>query len=385
MSLLENRIKAHGMDSFYEVLNTEIRGKNGTLFFFEGLWQNIDSIKSIEGVDICWVEEANTVSEQSWKKLIPTIRKTGSEIWSTFNPELKADPAYQRFILNTPSNAFTKKVSWRDNPWFTQEMKDEMEHLKSTDYDEYLHVWEGELKAMADGAVYRKQITAANKDNRIINIPVEPTCEVNTFWDLGKNDTTAIWFHQRVGAENRFIDYYENRLVDLDHYVRVIQSFDYLYGRHYLPHDVEFDMLGLGNKNRRQMLEDSGIKPIEVVPRINHINEGIEQTRKAFASSYFHKAETGPVKPHHLLTKGMESRALRMEQGMEALANYQYKFDELYDTYRQTPLHNWASNGADAFRQFGQGYAPNTGWAGQKKKESSRGRGRTNESRSYRV
>ena len=127
--LLVDRIKAGKYDR-YEILSREIRHPNGTRFFFEGLWQNIDSIKSIEGVDRCWVEEANTVSEDSWKKLIPTIRKPGSEIWASFNPELKSDPVYQRFVINTPPNSIVQKVSWRDNPWFTQEMKDEMEHLR---------------------------------------------------------------------------------------------------------------------------------------------------------------------------------------------------------------------------------------------------------------
>lgn len=350
-SLLESRIKAHGMEAFYEVLGNEIRGVNGTRFFFEGLWRNIDSIKSIDGVDICWVEEANTVSEDSWKKLIPTIRKPGSEIWASFNPELKTDAAYQRFVIHNPPEAIVRKVSWRDNPWFTEELRMEMEHLRATDEEEYLHVWEGELKQFADGAIYGKQLKQARSEGRILHIPIEPSVEVNTFWDLGRNDTTAIWFHQRVGMENRFIDYYESRLVDLDHYIRALKAKDYLYGVHYLPHDVEVTELST-NKSRREILEGGGVKPITVVPRIHHINEGIEMTRQAFAACWFDQD--------------------RCEPGLDALANYQYVFDEKYDTHRQTPLHNWASNGADAFRQFGQGYkGPNSGWNSYKKESTS--------------
>ncbi|TNF08550.1 MAG: PBSX family phage terminase large subunit [Gammaproteobacteria bacterium] len=339
-SLLERRIKEHGLTG-YTVANTEIKHVNGTHFIFEGLWQNIDSIKSIDSVDICWIEEANTVSEESWKKLIPSIRKEGSEIWASFNPELKSDPVYQRFVINPPDSADVLKVSWRDNPWFTGVMKDEMEHLKETDYDEYLHVWEGELKQFADGAIYGKQLQLAQKEKRILSIPVDPIAEVHTFWDLGRNDQTAIWFMQRIGAESRFIDYYESRLVGLDHYIQKLKELGYNYGKHYLPHDVEVKELS-SNRSRREMLEESGLKPIEVVPRIHNVNEGIEQTRRAFSGCYFHK--------------GSDERGLRMEMGMDALANYQYVFDEKHDTFRQSPLHNWASNAADAFRQFGQGY-----------------------------
>lgn len=346
--LLVDRIRVNGYEDYYQILNSEIRGKNGTRIFFEGLWQNIDSIKSIEGVDVCWIEEANTVSEESWKKLIPTIRKSGSEIWCSFNPELKSDPVYQRFVLRPPDNAYVKKVSWRDNPWFTQELQDEMEYLKRVDYEEYLHVWEGELKQFADGAIYGKQLKQVHKENRITFIPVEPALEVHTFWDLGRNDTTAIWFMQRVGMENRFIDYYENRLVDLDHYIRELKKLDYNYGTHYLPHDVEVTELTT-NKSRREVLEMGGIKPIHVVPRITHINEGLEMTRKQFASCWFHAGE--------------DDRGERVGKGLDALANYQYVFDEKFNTHRKTPLHNWASNGADAFRQFGQGFNPHGGWS----------------------
>jgi len=334
-NLLASRITKHGF-SDYEVLNTEIRHRNGSRFFFAGLWNNIDSIKSIEGVDICWVEEANSVSEDSWKKLIPTIRKPGSEIWVSFNPELKSDAAYQRFVVNPPPEAYVKKVSWRDNPWFTNEMRLEMEYLQRTDEDEYQHVWEGELKQFADGSIYARQLRQAHAEGRVTSIPVESAVEVHTFWDLGRNDTTAIWFMQAVGREHRFIDYYESRLVEIDHYARVLKEKGYLYGTHYLPHDAEVTDLSSRRGSRKRILEDAGVRPITIVPRIPDINSGIEQTRKAFPRCWFDEK--------------------RCTEGLEALANYQYVFDEKYDTFRQTPLHNWASNGADAFRQYAQGF-----------------------------
>ena len=334
-SLLVDRIKALGLHNFYQVQQNEIRGRNGTQIIFAGLWQNVDNIKSIEAIDYVWIEEANVVSENSWRTLIPSIRKEGSEIWASFNPALKSDPVFQRFVMNEPPNSVVKKVSWRDNPWVTRELKDEMEHLKEYDYEEYLHVYEGELKQFADGAIYAKQLKKARDEKRIDWLPIE-SAPVHTFWDLGRNDTTAIWFMQHVGMAYRFIDYYEHRLVDLDHYANVLREKDYVYGTHYLPHDAEHRVLGSNNRSRREILEGLGVSPSKIVPRIDSVENGIAMVRDKFSKCFFH--------------------AENCEVGLNALANYQYVWDERYDTFRQSPLHNWASNGADAFRMFAQGY-----------------------------
>ena len=339
-SLLAQRIKALGLEHFYEVTSNEIRGVNGTSIIFSGLWQNVQSIKSIEGIDICWIEEGNSVSESSWRTLIPSIRKPGSEIWVSFNPELKSDPAYQRFVLNPPDNAVIKKVSWRDNPYFHQTtLPGEMAQLKADNQEEYRHVYEGELKEFADGSIFAQQLKQMREEGRVCNLPVE-SFPVNTFWDLGRNDTTAIWFHQQVGKEHRFIDFYEHRLVDLDHYAHVLRDKGYLYGDHYLPHDVEAVMLGSGNRSRREILEGLGVQPIHTVPRIASVEDGIAQVRDVFRSCWFHQENC--------------------EEGLNALANYQYQWDDKFDTFRKVPLHNWASNGADAFRMFAQAYQAET-------------------------
>jgi phage terminase large subunit len=350
--LLEEQIGLLGLSSFYTVTDRAIRGNNGTEFIFEGLSRNVDKIKSMEGIDRCWVEEAQSVSEESWKLLIPTIRKPGSEIWVSFNPGVKADATYQRFVLNPPQGAVVKKVGWRDNPWFPDELKFELEHLKLVDYDEYMHVWEGELKEFAHGAIYGAELKRARRDDRITNIPIETSLPVNTFWDLGRNDSTGIWFHQRNGFENRFIHTYDCSLVGLDHYIQYLHDWsrehNVTYGEHYLPHDVEVTEL-TSNKSRREILEAGGIKPIVTVPRVQALNEGIEQTRRQFNSCYFD--EEG------------------CEDGLEALSNYQYAYDENNQTFRPSPLHNWASHYADAFRQFGQGYNLSSGWSGVARKD----------------
>jgi len=326
----------------FEVKNSEIVHPNGSRFFFAGLWRNIDSIKSIEGVDIVWVEEASRVSEESWRKLIPTIRKSGSEIWASFNPELKSDPAYQRFVITPPPNAIVRKVSWRDNPWLTQELRDELEHLKAVDYDQYLHVWEGELKKYADGAVYAKQLRQAREEGRICRLPIQPAEEVNVFYDLGKSDATSAWFHQRIGPDDRFIDYMEWTGADIDEIAKAVKASGYNLGRHYMPHDVEHDILGFGNRTRKQMFEAAGIKPITVVPRIRHLHEGIEMTRQRFASYWFDEQ--------------------RCERGLECLSSYAYERSDALNDLRPEPAHNWASHAADALRQHAQGFRKGKGF-----------------------
>ena len=334
-ALIKGRIETHRLEG-WTITNQDIRHENGTRFFFMGLWNNIDSIKSVDGVDVCWVEEANTVSDASWQKLIPTIRKPGSEIWATFNPELKSDAVYNRFVLHPPKDSVVQKVSWRDNPWWSYELEAERLHLLSFDEELYKHVWEGELKTYADGAIYASQMRSARKHNRITKVPYQPAIEVHTFWDLGRNDSTAIWFMQEAGREHHFIDYYEANGSDLDHFARVLKQKEYNYGRHYLPHDVVVTELSSNRGSRKEILESAGVRPIKVVKRIQSVNDGIERTRKAFPICWFD--------------------AEKCEKGLDALANYQYKFNEETNTNSLTPLHNWASNGADAFRQYAQGY-----------------------------
>ena len=156
--LLGERIEAMGLSSFYEVQKTRIIGANGTEFIFKGLRHNIQEIKSTEGIDICWVEEGQSVSEESWSVLIPTIRENNSEIWVTFNPIDDNDPTYQRFVVNPPPNSIVQKVSWRDNPWFPDVLRQEMEYLKRVDFDAYKHVWEGETKSISDAVIFRGKV-----------------------------------------------------------------------------------------------------------------------------------------------------------------------------------------------------------------------------------
>ena len=141
--LLSDQIDAMGLGGAYQVQQAGIFGANGTEFLFKGLRHNINEIKSTEGVDICWVEEAQAVSKTSWEVLIPTIRKAGSELWVSFNPDLESDATYQLLVASQPPRAIVRKVNYEANPFFPDVLREEMEHLRANDLEAYDHVWGG--------------------------------------------------------------------------------------------------------------------------------------------------------------------------------------------------------------------------------------------------
>lgn len=144
--LLKDLIVEMRLQANYRVTQHAIYGGNGSEFIFTGLDKNIETIKSYEGVDIVWVEEAERVSEQSWRILIPTIRAEGSEIWVNFNPKKETDPAYRRFITDPPPNAKVVKMTWRDNKWFPDVLAKERDFDFARDPEAAQHVWEGGLE-----------------------------------------------------------------------------------------------------------------------------------------------------------------------------------------------------------------------------------------------
>ena len=174
LKLLADQVSALGMNYLFDVQRTQIIGRGsaeGSAFAFDGLARNLSSMKSFEGADVAWVEEAQDVTKQAWEILIPTIRKEGSEIWVSFNPELDTDETYVRFVKNKPTNALVRKVNHSDNPWFPEVLRQEMADLKARDEDAYLNIWEGHCRQSLDGAVYAGEIRAATAEGRICRVP----------------------------------------------------------------------------------------------------------------------------------------------------------------------------------------------------------------------
>lgn len=335
--LLSDQVIALGLQSVYEVQQSTIKNKLGTEFFFEGLRHNSQQIKSYEGIDIVWVEEAATVSKSSWNYLIPTIRKEGSEIWVSFNPDLEEDETYQRFVEHPPHNSWVQKLSWRDNPWFTSVLMDEMLNLKERDEPAYLNVWEGYCKQTVEGAIYEVEIREATEAGRFTSVPYDKNLPVHTFWDLGWADNTSIWFIQKVGLEYRIIDFYQNSRQAIQHYVQVLQSKSYVYGRDHLPHDARAKQLGTG-KSIEEVLRILG-RDVAIVPLLS-IVDGLSSVRAVFNACYFDKEKCA--------------------DGIQALRRYRYEVNP--DTGRESklPLHDCNSHASDAFRYFAT--SPNVMW-----------------------
>ncbi len=329
--LLSDQITALGMDSFYTVQQATIKGVNGSEFSFAGLRQNVDQIKSFEGVDIAWVEEAQRVSRSSWNTLIPTIRKDGSEIWVTFNPELEEDDTYQRFIVHPPHNCITERVGWQDNPWFPQVLRDEKDSLAERDHQSYLNVWEGMCRSVVDGAIFGKQMLEAEAEGRITRVPYDATKPVHRIWDLGWADSVAIWFVQMVGMELRAIRYLEDRQKTISHYLAECQNFGYVYDTDWMPHDAQNKTLAAAGKSIEEIMLAANCKP-RIVPRMP-IVDSINAARTIFPTVWFDRENCA--------------------DGLHCLRHYQYEVDPDTKLFSKLPLHNWASHGADAFRMLG--------------------------------
>ena len=329
--LLCDQIEALGLTSFYEITQTNIKGKNGSEFSFVGLKNNVANVKSYEGVDICWVEEAQTTSRMSWNVLIPTIRKEKSEIWISFNPELETDETYQRFVLNPPDDCVVTKVNWSDNPWFPETLKLEKDALKFRDPQAYNVVWEGLCRQTVDGAIFAKEMQMAELDGRITKVNYDPTKPVHAIFDLGWSDATAIWFLQFVGMETRLIRYIEGNQQTMSDYLAKMQTFGYMYDTLWLPHDSQNKTLASNGRSIEDIVRAAGYKTrvLDRVPVLDSINAA----RTMFRNMWFDRENC--------------------HEGLQCLRHYRYEVDPDTKQFSKTPLHDQYSHGADAFRYIG--------------------------------
>jgi phage terminase large subunit len=152
-------VNALGYEDNFDIGESYLKSHIGSEFIYKGMRHNVKEIKSTEGIDIAWVEEAQSTSKESWETLIPTIRKAGSEVWVSFNPDLEGDPTYQRFVVDPPDNAIVQKVNYYDNPWFGEESRAEMEYCRRVDLDAYRHVWLGECKKHSDAQIFKGKVS----------------------------------------------------------------------------------------------------------------------------------------------------------------------------------------------------------------------------------
>lgn len=318
---------------YYEIGEKFIRSKDGRIrYTFAGLRHNLDSIKSKARILLCWVDEAEPVSEIAWRKLIPTIREEGSEIWVTWNPERKQSATHLRFRDNPPEGAKIAELNWRDNPWFPSVLERERVEDFTRRPDHYAHVWEGDFVTVVDGAYYAQAIAAARKEGRIGTVPADPLMTTRAVWDIGgtgaKADACAIWVVQYVGREIRFLDYYEAQGQPLAVHVAWLRENGYGKAQCVLPHD------GATNDRVHDVSYESALRAagfdVQVIA-----NQGagaamkrVEAARRLFPAMWF----SSP----------------KCDGGLDAIGWYHEKRDAERGI-GLGPNHDWASHGADAF------------------------------------
>ena len=358
---IKNRIIDMELEEEFDIqAKTIISKRTGSEFIFSGIRYQLASIKSLARIDIAWVEEAAPVSKKSWIGLPPSIRGRhetdpngmggpfglGPEIIVTFNPELDTDETYKRFVLQREKYApdfvknditgemeryaYCMKINHSDNPLLPKDLRQEMEVLKAGDEDEYLHVWEGFTKQTITGAIYSKEIKKVLLEGRRGRVPYDSSRPVQTFWDLGHDDKTAIWFIQQVGVEYNLINYFEDRLQKIPYYLEYLQSLKYNYGFHHLPHDGDNETLA--SMSVANIIRKTYPGRVRVVPRIPKKVMGIRAAKVVFDLCNFDEENTA--------------------DGWTCLCRYQYEVDEETGQFSTNPLHNDYSNGADAFQTF---------------------------------
>jgi phage terminase large subunit len=336
--LIEDKIEAlgltsrHGFRVYREVIETPGDG----VILFQGMQDHTaESIKSLEGFDRAWVEEAQTLSSESLKLLRPTIRGEQSELWFSWNPRRKTDPVDVMFRQGTPpTDSVVVRANWNDNPWFPAVLEQERLDCLDRDPDQYGHIWEGEYITVADGAYYAKRLAEARLAGRIGTVVADPLITHRVFVDIGgtgaKADAFSMWVAQFIGKEIRVLNYYEAVGQDLGVHLTWLRTQGYTpdVAQIWLPHDG-------GTHDRvysvsyESALRDAGYT-VTVVP-----NQGkgaattrIEEGRRLFPSMWFNeKTTTG---------------------GLEALGFYHERRDEARNI-GLGPEHDWSSHAADAF------------------------------------
>ena len=331
-SLVEDKIADFGLGKHFECLRDETRGRNGSLFLYKGLSRNPDAIKSLEGADIFWGEEANRLSARSLKLVRPTLRKPGARMIWTWNPEFDHDPVDRLFRgpAGPPPKSLVRQVGWENNPYFEDTpLPAEMAHDYRIDAGRAGHVWGGAYAQTIEGAYYATPLAKVYAEGRVTVLARDPILRVRAFWDLGRRDATAIWLAQFVGREVRVLDYIEGRGQGLDFYIGELRRRGWGEALCELPHDGRTLTL-IAKGSAEEQLRAAGFE-VHVTP-----NQGagaamlrVEAARRLFPQIWFN--DTAAV-----------------AAGMKALAAYHERRDEGRNV-GLGPEHDWASDPADAF------------------------------------
>lgn len=327
--LIESKIEEYELGKLFDVQSAEIKTPGGGLIAFAGLQDHTsESIKSYEGFDVAWVEEAQTVSQRSLNLLRPTIRKPGSELWFSWNPRFDTD-AVDKMLRGDekPSGAVLVKANWSDNPWFPDELETERQDCIRQQPEHYDHIWEGGYAVVTEGAYYARHIAEAREQGRITELAIDPLMSKRAYWDIGLRDACAIWIVQQRGATVKFVDHYEAEGQDLATHINWLRANGYDGIECVLPHDgAKRDAVSA--EKYEDHIRSAGF-PVRTIP-----NQGkgaamkrVDAARRIFGQMWFDEC--------------------KCSDGLKALGWYHEKKNDA--GYGVGPNHDWASHSADAF------------------------------------
>lgn len=336
--LIESKIEEYGLGKLFDAQVDGIKTPGGGLIAFAGLQDHTsESIKSYEGFDVAWVEEAQTVSHRSLNLLRPTIRKPGSEIWLSWNPRFDTD-AVDEMLRGTelPSGAKVIRANWNDNPWFPAELEQERLDCQRQQPEQYDHIWEGGYATIAEGAYFARHIAEAREHNRITTLSIDPLMSLRAYWDIGVRDATSIWIVQQKGEQLRFVAHYEAVGQDLAAHLNWLRENGFGSAECVLPHDgAKHDAVTA--TRYEDHIRSAGFS-VRTVP-----NQGkgaamkrVEAARRLFGQMWFDET--------------------RCAKGLKALGWYHEKKNE--GGYGVGPDHDWSSHSADSFGLAAIDYQP---------------------------
>lgn len=332
--LVEDKIQSLGVGQGFKVYHDRIGTPGDGLMIFTGMQDHTaESIKSLEGFRVAWVDEAQTMSARSLSLLRPTIRDEGSELWFSWNPRRKTDAVDDFLRVRKPDNAIVVQANWRDNPFWTSVLEDERKLELRLYPERYEHTYEGGYARAFEGAYFATLLSAAKAKGRIGQVIADPLLPIRAFHDIGGSGATAdaytIWIVQWVGDQIKVLDYYESVGQVLAFHVNWMRERGYEKAINYFPHDGVNEN-NLTGKRYWDHWSDAGFQCEQPIP-----NQGrgaasmrIEAVRRLGNRMWFNEATT--------------------EAGRDALGFYHERKDDIRDV-GLGPDHDWSSHAADAF------------------------------------
>jgi phage terminase large subunit len=333
--LLKDKIEKFNLGWFFRPLDAEIRGRNGSMITFRGMQNHTaESIKSLEGFDIAWVEEAQTLSQHSLDLLRPTIRKESSELWFSRNRRLRTDAVDVFFRQNKGQPGYVSiDINWNDNPWFPDVLRKDM--LRDYEVDPELadHIWGGAY-GMDHGAILSRWVDRAEKSGRIHDgvdyDPKGPAIEISS--DIGFRDTATWWLWQRRVGGCAVLDYDADSGLDAPEWIERLQARlierGWPLGRIWLPHDAEAKTFASKHSPHEQFAKAFGWGKVRIVPMTSKADR-INAARTVIRDCEFH--------------------ATRCAAGLEGLRAWKFEWNPDTQTFSREPVHDAASHPSDGY------------------------------------